>query len=319
MKKRLILIIRYFVALLMLISISVYFKRNQEMLKFLYNVEIKYCILLFPLIFLSYVVGSANLFILFKAKYKNIVWLKWFKFHFAKRFLNMHMPQSGNVYEAIKMKEKFGIDIFGYTTSFGAANWFNACFNCTISLVVLLAWTGFSEEMNLSIIFGILLILLLLIVVPLLIDSFCIRARRIAFPGAVNTCASKAHELVRSMREDILKIHIFLKLLFWNSLLFCVSVGILFIGFRTLDVNIALKSLTPFVVLNTMTGLISILPGNIGIVEYAYGFLGSAFNLTISVGILLSLMFRIVTYVVFLVVFMVLASVRVLKQRRELI
>jgi len=216
----------------MLISIFVYFRTNQEMLKFLYNVDAKYCILLFPLIFLSYVIGSANLFILFKARYKNIIWLKWFRFHFVKRFLNMHMPQSGNVYEAIKMKEKFGIDIFSYTTSFGAVNWFNACFNCAISLVVLLAWTGFSKEMNLSIIFGILLTLLLLIIVPPLIDNFCIRARRIAFPGAVKTYVSKAHELVRSMREDILNIHIFLRLLFWNSLFFCVSVGILFIGSR---------------------------------------------------------------------------------------
>jgi len=303
----------------MLISIFVYFRRNQDVLKLLKDVDIKYCVLLLPFIFLSFVIGSANLFILLKAKHKGIFWLKWFRFHFVKRFLNMHIPQSGNVYEAIKMREIFGIDILSYTASFGAVNWFNACFNCAIALVVLLAWTGFSGQINLFIIFGILFILSLLITVPPLIDYFCLRVGKLAFSGAVSTYVHKAHDLVRSMREDILDVHVFFKLLFWNTLLFCVGIATLFIGFKTLDVNIGLKGLIPFVVLSLMSGLVSILPGNIGIVEYAYGFLGSAFNLTISVGILLSLMFRIVTYVVFLVTFLVLASVSVLKQRRELI
>ena len=317
MNKRLILIIRYLVALLMLISICIYFKRHQEMLRYLYNVNVKYCILLFPMIFLSYIIGSANLFILLKAKNKNIFWLKWFRFHFTKRFMNMHLPQSGNVYEAIKMKEKFGIDIFSYTKSFGAVNWFNACFNCAVSLIVLVAWTGLSGEMNFNIIVGILIILILLIIVPPLIDYCCLYARDIASPGAVNTLANKAHELVLSMRRDILKTHIFIKLLFWNSLFFCMSVGIIFIGFRTLDINIALKSLIPFVVLNTMVGLISILPGNIGIVEYAYGFIGSAINLSMSIGILLSLIFRLITYIVFLTTFLIFVIDSLLRKTRD--
>ena len=300
MKKKLIENVRYLIAILLVASIAVFLLKNKDKLELLYNINFMYCFLLLPCVFLTHLVGSANLFVLLKAKHQKLVWIKWIGFHLVKRFMNMHLPQSGNVYEAIKMKEKFGIDTFCYVSSFGAVNWFNACLNCFISFVLLLGWSGGGGQKNMFVIGGLLLLLIILIVVPLSLDFLFLHARKCSFPGTFDRYVATAHQLVRSMREDIMDVRIFPRLLLWNILLFCVSTVSLFLGFRTLDVHVELNVLIPFVALNSMVALVSILPSNIGITEYAFGFLGDALNLAMTIGILLSLLFRLLTYVVFL-------------------
>ena len=66
--------------------------------------------------------------------------------------------------------------------------------------------------------------------------------------------------------------------------------------------------IVPFVALSSMVGLVTILPGNIGIIEYAFGVVGSILSLPFGIGMLLSLLIRLLTYPVFLAYFAVFIS-----------
>jgi uncharacterized membrane protein YbhN (UPF0104 family) len=315
MKKRLKEILRYLVAGLLAASIVVFFVKNRSILPLLYDLKLTYCALLLVPVLLLYLIGSANLFVLLKTRHPDLIWFRWLRFHLVKRFMNMHLPQSGNVYEAMKVKEKFDIDLFGYATSFGAVNWFNAFFNCLISLLILVFSSGISPQKNIYLIGGLLLFLSVLIIVPLLLDHMFFHVGRISFSGAFTRYINGAHTLIRSIREDIVDFRILPKLVFWNSMFFAVSIVTLFLGFRTLNINMELNGLISFGVLNTMVGMVSILPGNIGIIEYSYGFLGSAFQLSITSGILLSLVFRLVTYLVFIIVYIFFSFESLLREK----
>lgn len=316
MQKNLPLIIRYTVAILLAISLVLFLVKNKDSLSQLQTLDFTYCAILLPPVFFMFLFGSANFFVLLKAKHPELVWSKWLKFHLVKRFMNMQLPQSGNVYEALKMKEHFGINYFSYTSSFGALNWFNACFNCLIALVFTLLLGFRTQEKSIILLQAILLVLSGLVILPLILSSLFRHAATFGLPASVNRYLLKAHELVLSMKRDIMNTRAIPQLVLWNLIFFGNSIVILYCGFKALDLPIAFNVLMPFIVLNSILGLVAILPQNIGIAEYGYGFLGSSFDLSMAAGVLVALLIRLALYVVLLLFWLIFLAIDFIDKRK---
>ncbi|RJQ27267.1 hypothetical protein C4565_05485 [Candidatus Parcubacteria bacterium] len=304
MSKRLAAFLRFLVSGLLILSILWYFAKNRSLLRMLAEVDLRYCALLLPLVLLLYVISSVNLFVVLKSKHPDLIWRRWVGFHFAKRFLNMHLPQSGNVYEAVKTKERFGIEFLSYAASLGAVNWFNACFNCLAALLLFIVLAISTGSGTMSIMGSLALLLAALALGPLALDYLFSHVRWASCPGILLRFLQGGHQLVQAMRADIFRASV-LPQLFGLDLLFVgVSTVTIAVGFKALGVSLGIKALLPFVILNTIVGLVTILPGNVGLIEYAFGLLGSAYDMTMASGIFLSLLLRVASYVVFLIIYL---------------
>jgi uncharacterized protein (TIRG00374 family) len=219
--------------------------------------------------------------------------------------MNMHIPQSGNVYEAYKTNDKFGVSLTEFTSGIGAVNWFSACFNClasTLLIVVLGIVTDFDAKPLLKVL---LLILITLIFVPLILEFIFNHVGDRPMLPLFHKWLGIAHQIVKNMREDLMVHAVFFRLLLWNSLFFIANATVVFLGFHALGQNLSFADIMLFVILNSIVGLISLLPGNIGIIEYAYGAVGTLVNLPPEIGILVAVFFRMASYIVFILLFIV--------------
>lgn len=298
-------ITRYIIAAFLACSISYYLFDNWVNIKALVRVRLIYALFLMPVMSLSFVFLSANLFVLLKHRHPELKWASWFKYHIIKRFMNMHLPQSGNIYEAIKTKERFGVNLYNFTSSLGAVNLFAACFNCLISIIFLVILGAITNSYSQTLILSLAFILLLLVTIPLFLEIIFIHLGKFAFSEGIINILEKAHAIVINMKKDLLRQEIIFRLILWNTFFFINSAFTIYLGFRALDLHVSLNSLIPFVILNTIVGLVTILPSNIGLIEYSYGVVGTYINLPLGVGILLSIFFRLMAYIVFMAIFIV--------------
>jgi uncharacterized membrane protein YbhN (UPF0104 family) len=298
------LLFRYVVIFLLVASIFIYFSNNIDSLKYFKNITALNFICLTVSIFFMYIFASINLFILLKARQPELSWLKWIRYYLVKRFLNMHVPQAGNIYEAVVLRDKFDINLIDYGASFSAVNWIAISFN----LGLITIFSGVDYFMN-DVTTGTLFVVVLTIFLSMLIMPFFLELffRRMTFfkkSSVLCKLIESLHKMLKIMKQDLFSVRIMLSLMFWSSMLFVSTVISLYYAFQSIGVDANFWQLIPFVLLSLLMSMISIIPGNIGVGEYAFGFLGAAYNMDLSAGIILSIVFRVATYLLYIVILM---------------
>ena len=311
MQKKTVKIIKYIISIFLLLSVFVYLFSNWHDIKSLIHVRLYYVFLLIPVMATSYLLLSANLFVLLKQRQPEIRWARWFRIHLIKRFMNMHLPQTGNVFEALATRDKFGVNLVDFTSSLVAVNWFSACFNC-FAVTIFLALFSLVSGKD----FGILLVCVffiftVLLITPWLMERSFHHLGKVPLPKFIRYCIEMGHEISENMSKDVLTPFVMAQLLSWNFLFFLNSILTIYLGFKALDLQIPFYNIIPFVVLNSVVGLVNILPANIGLIEYAYGAVGAMVNLELGVGILVSILFRVMSYGVFVFLFFILWGVEI--------
>jgi len=296
--KHIIKYLRITVVVLLIVSILVYFYKNlDELAEILHGIDIIEYGYVIVFMLLSYLTASFGLFVVLRLKSPKLKWKSLLRFYMEKKLLNMHFPQLGSVHEAVSLKYKFDVSYMDYAASFIVITWMSACFNLFMTLLFIGYTTVIGGNMvDSSVVIVIGLLLFMMMVAPFVLGSvfrqFNGRVGKNASWGIVN----KADSLASIVRNDLLKLEVMPLLLLVLLLQFFIVVCYMYFGLSSIGMTREFYDIVPFVVLSIFLGLVNIIPGNIGINEYAYGIVGGFYDMKMSEGIVLSLIFRVASY-----------------------
>lgn len=289
---------------ILIVSIFYYFWVNAESLdRLLSGIDIYKFLFLVVFMLLSYIVSSFSLFIVLKVKNPSLKWVGLLRFFMMKKLINMHLPQSGHVYEAIRLKEEFDVKYIDYAACFSVVAWLSACFNLFIAFMASCYMTVFNEEKVNSIVLGVFaLVLVASLTAPFLVNIVFKR-----LPGLISKesrwgVIENINRLLSIVKNDLITVSVLPLLVASLTLQFMVIIFYMYYGLGSIGEHVGFFEIIPFVALSVILGLVNVVPGNIGINEYAYGILGSQYHMELSAGIVLSLLFRVAGYLSLLVV-----------------
>ena len=254
------------------------------------------------LIFISYSLSmffssSKDLFILRNLINKNILSLfNYFKIFSTARLLTKFFPQSGNVYNAVKLKKKYKIGYLYTVITFITNIIINNYFNIIILLIIIgMFFNDFViGEYLLRDLLGYIFIFF-----SLIIFIFYLFLKKISY----------------IIKIDYKKFYNSIFLLFKNYILLIklFSVNILSLIFTSitkyiilfaLDINISFVLLLILVVVDSLLILINLTPGNIGIKEFVYAYIFEISYLNYTDGMILVIVYRLVAISSLVILFM---------------
>ena len=301
--KRIIDYIRYLITIILILSIGYYFLKNKnDISNLVNNIEYVNIIFIVCFIFLSLLIKSKAFYTVIKRNYREISWFDWFKVFIAGSFLNAHFPQLGNIYKVAILRKKYNYSIKNYFISFSAYNWFSVCFYLILGNLTLIILGDFQDKNELYLIITMLTILVIFIILPFFLDHIFNITKKIRLPNFITDVLFKIHIVVKEIKQTIFNFNLISKTVPWIFLQFISIVLMFYFAFRCLNFNLGLLDTIPFVIFNNIIGLVSIVPGNIGIIEYTMGFVGQQYNLPMSDGIFLMLIIRMSGYIVYFLI-----------------
>lgn len=222
----------------------------------------------------------------------------WLRLFVIGRFLNLFIPQAGNVYRAVELKRRFDVGYTRFVAAFVNAPWIAMVLNFAFGALLLALlepgarvagvplWLALTAATGAAAL-GPWLVALLLPLVP----------RRF-----------RAAAWLHAQLEDMLRVTLaslrdrtyLARVLAWTLAAFVQAVAMLWLTFVALDAPVGLAEAVAFYVLLQLATYVAITPGNLGIQELAFAALASGLGAEAVDGVLVSALTR-VTGVVALV------------------
>ena len=293
--------IKYLILLMALFFIITYFKSHQKDLSLFFQLSPTAITKLFILSFSIMLLYSYKVLLIYKSLELKISYLNWLSIFSISRFLNLHFMQGANIYRSVILKKDYN---FPYTQSIGLISayvWLETITILTFSIIVISA-TAFTE--NFSIFFKLIVGLILLYSSPLILDIL-IRINKNSRHQyrnnqSIPNQASKYLSALQSFTHHLLAIiknrPLILNYFYISFITFVMYIVSVNICFTTLNNPLSLGDTTLFTAMLILSRIINIIPGNIGIAEIGCGFLAKILGSNISLGIIISTIFRVLNY-----------------------
>ena len=285
-------IIKIILTVLLLSYIAYYIVNNTEEFFKLSHVTVWQLVQMFIIycILLS-VIGTRMFIIMNACGLSNIKYFNWIEIFILARFFNKIIPQLGNIYRALKLKEDYGFTYMKYIGTFMAFIWFDiVTILCLITIVV------FVTEKSM-LIFGIptylwsFVLLFLFTIAPIFI-SF-IAKYGIETQGRLHNVLSECHNIIGVIASPTFII----KQLIFSMLSFVLYASLLYLCALSIKVEIPINMLVMFSAIIKLSTYIVITPGNIGIKEISLGYLSIASNLDFADGVMIAAISRLIIYI----------------------
>jgi len=237
---------------------------------------------------------------------RKIGFLAWFRIFVTGSILNYFLGQSGNVYRAMALKKKYGFEYTNTVATYIAFAWMDTLLNTFLITAIVALWDHRLQIGGVKVfpVAGVALVVLLLL--PFAARILGRRAvawteqRSAWLHRLVRTASNAAHMTTRpSLVAAISGIGLGT---------FGLQMTMVYIAFRGLGINLGLAELAIFVGLLQLSAVVIITPGNLGIIELAYGFLSQAIGFRITDGFIVSGILRMVIYAMLLLFWMFLAA-----------
>jgi uncharacterized membrane protein YbhN (UPF0104 family) len=231
----------------------------------------------------------------------NIEWL----YYFAKgRLISSIIPQGGNLHNALVLKKEYNIKYSKFASDFLTFAWLDIIINLLICALILIVINPTFSMGSLNLLKITIIFIILLIIAPFLFDilikKFSIRNEILKYKFIL---------IFEVIVNNVVKIkgypNIIIKNLLYSFLTFSSNVLIVIMTYASLNQSITLEAGSMFAAIIKIGSLIQVVPGNIGIMEFAYGFLANKINISINTGILVSMIIRISGFIslLFLLIF----------------
>jgi uncharacterized membrane protein YbhN (UPF0104 family) len=238
----------------------------------------------------------------------------WFRLTSVGQFLNLVVPQLGNVYRAVVLKRDHGVKYAHYAAGLFAFVWIDLMIGLVFAMAVLAIEDPAMRIGTLPAMAVLGLILAVVLVAPVLAkrvlstqQSGKIAALRTRATALLDTATRVLHEGRYLSRAVIL-----------NVLLVATQVASLYLAFDAVGAQLGIAQLMLFQVLLRLSNQIVVTPGNLGLTELAYGVLASASGSTVQLGVAAAVLIRALGSVVVIALGLALGGVAHLTQRREL-
>ncbi len=261
-------------AVLCIIYIIYYLADNREDLRTLHKLNIYYLSLIIMIYFIALLFQSFRYRIVInKCSGKHIPFFGWFKIFIKGNFLSKLIPQSGGIYRGAVLKKSYGVSYTSFISSFTSFAWLDSLLSLFIALLLIIL---FNPQLSFGYIQGYLLILVLFIILFILPYFMYLVLSRIKVKGKFSSWFHlKISEVFKTTVSNTRDYKYIISLFLTGLLSMFNSILIFYICFRGLGVNVALPVLALFGALLKISNLVVLTPGNLGVREIAYGFLGS--------------------------------------------
>lgn len=266
--------IQWYIAVLCVIYIIYYLVNNREDLRSLYKINIYDLSLIIIIYFIAFLIqGFRYRIVINKCSGKRIPFFGWFKIFIKGIFLSKLMPQLGNVYRSAVLKKSYNISYTSYISSFASFAWLDSLLSLFIALLLIIL---FNPHLSFGYIKGYLLILVLFIILIILPYFMYLLLSHIKIKGKFfNWFHLKISEVFKTAVNNTRDYKYIISLFLTGLLSMFSSILIFYICFDGLGIDVALPVLALFGALLKISNLVVLTPGNLGIREIAYGFLGS--------------------------------------------
>jgi len=288
-------LLQVFIILAFLMLIIRYFASHQEELQLLKNFKLKNILFLIFLTFLSYVCYAyLVLLILVRQGLQKMRTLEWFKIFMISRFINFHITQGANIYRSIILKKKFGFSYTNYVSAVTFLAWYSTL---TALLFCCLLILGINFRLAINN-YNILLILgtmtIFIFAMPFSLNSMTkyFQPKNKMFIWL----NEKTTNILNQFNDNIADSTLIIKMTVVSLLVFILNTIMIYVGFIQTKIWLGLEEISLFTVILTISKYLNIVPGNIGLIEYACGYLSQSLGGRLSNGIIVSGVLRIIEY-----------------------
>ena len=272
-----------------------FFSTHRDELRVLGNIRARsiVCLLALTIVYLL-VHGMRFKIVLEECSGRAILYWPWFRALILSRFFSIFMPQLGSIYRGVYLKRQFQVSYTRYIGGFCSFAWMDTCFNLLLTLVVVrLANPGLRlGAFSFTSVVGVLL--LLIVTIPIVVErvfrAVKLRGRRLLW---LHSKLSEVLEVsVRNLRHGAYMV----KFVFLGLLTSGLVIVLLYACFRGMGLTVGWSETVLFYVVLKLSSHVAVTPGNLGVLEIAFGILGEQMQIGMGEGILASAIMRVVGY-----------------------
>ena len=233
---------------------------------------------------------SLNFLVFSHKNIEKINKVKFLKIFIIARFLSKIIPQSGNIFMAKELKNKFGLNYSNFLERIISFYLINVLFIISLSLLIffVLDYSIMIGSYNLSIL---LLSLLIAITISLIILN--LYGERFS---VTKSYIRKINEIINNTLNILKDYHQVFRILILITLAFIIVNATYATIISGLNIKLNIALIVVFTILFRLSLIINITPGNIGINEFIFAFIGSYFNIGFSAGMLICMIYRFIAY-----------------------
>lgn len=242
---------------------------------------------------LAYLVAQSGRFhvVLVRFAERPIGFAAWLRLFVVGRFLNLFVPQGGNVYRAVQLHRRFDVGYVNFVAAFINAPWLAMVLNLALGAVAVAALQptaalgGWPVWLVLSgaALVGAAAPFVALAVLPLVPRAW----RPLAWLHA--RLAAMVHATLDSLRDRRYLARVFA----WTLVSFVQASAMLWYGFVALGSPVGVAEAIAFYVLLQLATYVPLTPGNVGVQELAFGALAAGFGATALDGVVVSGLVRV--------------------------
>jgi uncharacterized protein (TIRG00374 family) len=315
--KRYLKILRIIILLGCLAYIVRFFYTNKDDLKLVSNLGIFPIVILCGLSAVYQVIHSYRFKIIIdKCSRDNIPFKGWFRIFAQTRFLNLVIPQFGNVYRGLALKKVFGISYTDYITAFSSFAWMDTCFNLFIASVVILFLQPGLKISSVNAGMGLLSITAAVIFLPILTLKVI---EKINLPaGKVTWTQGKLKQVLQTTITNLRDARYVFAIIVIGLVTLARTILFYYILFRCFNIQPSVSILVIFYALFKISAFITITPGNLGVQELVFGFLSEQLGIGMSEGILVCAVGRIIGTTVIISLGVIFGGIGLIQRRKEI-
>lgn len=265
---------------------------------------------------LLYLVAQSGRFhvVLVRFARRPVGFVPWLRLFTLGRFLNLFVPQGGNVYRAVELRRRFDVGYGDFITAFVNAPWLAMVLNLALGAVAVAAlqrdaaigawplWLVLAAATLL----GATAPFVALAVLPLVPK----RWRPLAWLRA------RLAEMVRATLESLRDRRYLAWVFAWTLVSFVQASAMLWYGFAALGSPVGVAEAIAFYVLLQLATYFPVTPGNVGVQELAFGALAAGFGAAAVDGVVVSGLIRVTGVVALVIAALPMGGVEALRAAR---
>jgi uncharacterized protein (TIRG00374 family) len=298
--------------------IAVFLYKNRQQLHLILNLRPRFIILLLALFMADLIINSVRIKIVIeKCSRLKLPVFGWFKIFLLGRFLNTIIPQMGNIYRCVVLKQDYNVSYTSYISSFASFAWVDTGLNLIFALITILAagstirMAGLPAWQMISALIG------LVIAGPVAAEFVfgLIKVKNKSLAWVHSKLSTVLTTSVNTLKDGVY----FSSITVTTVVAFIIAIAEFYVCFSGLGLSVDLPALILFFAILKISDVVVITPGNLGIREIAFGILTQQIGLGITEGILVSAIMRVLSTILVFVLGIFLGGIGILRKRQDYI
>ncbi|MGA1979766.1 MAG: lysylphosphatidylglycerol synthase transmembrane domain-containing protein [Sedimentisphaerales bacterium] len=309
-------LIQNIIAAVCIVYIIIFFIKNKQQLQLAFNLRPLFIAALVILLVLDLAVnGLCMKIVMEKCSNVRIPVGGWYKIFLLGRFLNTVIPQLGNLYRGVTLKQNHNISYTHYISSLASFAWMEISINLIFALIIVLLTNRRLQIAGIDAWLFLSGLVTLVIAGPIIADAV-IRLFKVQNKALVWSHSKLSHVFataVISLKDGTY----ILSIVSATLLAFIITTTMFYVCFLSINVHISITATVIFLAVLKVADVVVITPGNIGVREIIFGIVTEQIGLSMMEGILASTILRVIGTVLVLVLGTSLGGVGILQRRRE--